>query len=81
MPSETTKWITFDIHINQLKVSFVVYADTEAFLKNINNDEQQIFNEKFSTFAYQERRMYSVGYYLKCEFDDNCRTTQPAETK
>lgn len=64
MPSETTKWITFDKHINQLKVSFVVYADTEVFLKNINNDEQQVFNKEFSTFAYQDHRMYNVGYYF-----------------
>lgn len=68
-------------HTHKPIESFICCVCRSWFLKNINNDEQQIFNEKFSTFAYQERRMYSVGYYLKCEFDDNCRTTQPAETK
>lgn len=72
MPDENDKWIQFKNHKNQLKAPFVIYADTEAFLKRMTNEEKyRVFNEKCSTSAYQEHNVYSVGYYLKCEFNDS----------
>lgn len=72
MPSETTKWIHFKNHKNKLKAPFIIYADTEAYLKQLNAEERKrIFNEKCSTHAYQQHNMYSVGYYFKCQYNDS----------
>lgn len=72
MPTEKNNLIEFKNYRNQLKAPFVIYADTEAYLKQLNDDEQKhVFSEKCKTSAYQEHHMYSVGYYFKCEFDDS----------
>lgn len=72
MPTEETKWIKFENYKNQLKAPFVVYADTEAFLKKLNAEEKaRVFSEKCDTEAYQQHHVYSVGYYFKCEFDSS----------
>ena len=42
------------------KVPFVIYADFECLLKAV-----QIGN------AYQEHEAFSIGYYLKCSYDDS----------
>lgn len=64
------KWIQFENHKKQLKAPFVVYADTEAFLKRLNNEEKnQVFSEKCNTNAYQEHKIYSIGYYFKSDID------------
>lgn len=70
MPTEEKKYLQFENYANQLKAPFVVYADTEAFLKNLNVTEQKhVFSEECKTKAYQQHHVYSVGYYFKCEFD------------
>lgn len=73
MPNNANKWIQFKNHQNQLKVPFIVYADTEAILRRIDSKEERanVFNEDCSTYAYQEHIVYSVGYYFKCEFDNS----------
>lgn len=71
MPTEKTKWVKFENYKHQLKVPFVVYADTEAYLKRLNVEEQNcVFSEQCKTTAYQQHHIYSVGLYLKCEYDD-----------
>lgn len=70
MPCEDEKWINFQNHEYQLRAPFVIYADTEAFLKPLSQSES-VFNKECCTKAYQEHNMYSVGYYFKCEFDDS----------
>ncbi|XP_055325648.1 uncharacterized protein LOC129579533 [Sitodiplosis mosellana] len=72
MPDQTWKWMKFDNYKHQLKAPFVVYADTEAYLKGLSmEDQKRIFSEECATTAYQQHHMYSVGYYFKCEFDDS----------
>lgn len=72
MPMEFDKWIKFKNFQNQLKAPFIVYADTEAFLKCLDDEDgASIFNEACSTKAYQKHVAYSVGYYFKCEYDDS----------
>lgn len=72
MPTEEAKWIKFENHKNWLKAPFVIYADTESFLKNLSVEERnRVFSEKCKTKAYQQHHVYSVGYYFKCEFDSS----------
>lgn len=72
MPDEDAKWLEFKHHDYQLKAPFIIYADTEAFLKQLDeNEKKRVFNEECKTTAYQEHHMYSVGYYFKCEFDNS----------
>lgn len=72
MPNENEKTIRFTDFNHQLKMPFVIYADCESYLKELNEDEQkQIFSEECQTKAYQEHIIYSIGYYFKCEFDDS----------
>lgn len=72
MPDESNKWLKFENYRNQLKAPFIVYADTEAFLKHLNEEEQKdVFSDKCETSAYQQHNVYSVGYYFKCDFDDS----------
>lgn len=71
MPVEANKWMEFKNHQKQLRTPFVIYADTETFLKPLNAEEQnRVFSEKCETTAYQEHRVHSIGYYFKCEYND-----------
>lgn len=72
MPSEAAKWIQFNHFEYQLKSPFVIYADTEAYLKQLSlNEQHQVFNKNCCTNVYQNHRIYAVGYYFKCEFDES----------
>lgn len=72
MPNDADKWLIFKNYEHQLKAPIIVYADTEALLKRLDaNERNRVFSEKCSTEAYQEHRVYSVGYYMKCEFNDS----------
>lgn len=72
MSSEVDKWLMFKNYEHQLKAPFVIYADSEAYLKQLNDDERKrVFSDKCSSNAYQEHCIYSIGYYFKCEFDDS----------
>lgn len=65
------EWLYFKNHHNQVKAPFVIYADTEAYMKHLSDEERKlVFSEGCSTTAYDQHRVYSVGYYFKCEFDD-----------
>ncbi len=45
---------------------FVIYADFESILQNLNNSK---ISEK--TRKYQKHVPFSAGYYLKCGYDDS----------
>lgn len=49
MPSETTNWIHFKNHKNKLKVPFIIYADTEAYLKQLNADDDDLYSHYASS--------------------------------
>lgn len=71
MPTEDKKWIKFKSNEKQLKAPFVVYADTEAFLRKLSAEEKKrIFSTDCNTLADKQHHVYSIGYYSKCDFDD-----------
>lgn len=57
----------FKNYKNQVKCPFIIYADVEALLKQPT--ENQLFGK--ATVALQQHETYSVGYYLKCSYDDS----------
>lgn len=65
MPPDGTK-IQFDKYKNELMAPFIIYADVESLLKTPT--EKFCNGEK--TTAYQQHEAYSVGYYLKNQYDD-----------
>lgn len=72
MPNDDTKWIHFKNYKYGLKAPFIVYADTESYLKPLNTDERkQVFNESCATTVYQSHQIFSIAYYLKCDYDDS----------
>lgn len=58
-------YVEFRNFIYKQKCPFILYADFEALL--------QPCNKKISdkSFKYQKHIPYSVGYYLKCTYDDS----------
>lgn len=72
MPAANEKWMEFTNHKYKLKAPFVIYADTESYLKELNADERNsVFSEECKTTAMQQHLMFSAGYYVKCHFDDS----------
>lgn len=68
MPTSANKYETFKNHKNELKIPFIIYADTEAMLKQ---PETSIFNEDCSTHAHQHHEVHSIAYYFKNENDES----------
>ena len=60
LPTPKDNILHFKNFIHKEKVPFALYADIECILKDM-----QIRN------AYQEHEAYSIGYYLKCNYDDS----------
>lgn len=67
MPTEENNQIKFENYPKQLQVPFIIYADLESILKK----PEKRCSESESTFAYQEHEAHSIGYYLKCTYDDS----------
>lgn len=69
MPIPGGDTIKFTNIRNQVECPFIIYADVEALLKK---PEEEFCKKKESkTVALQEHVVYSVGYYLKCSYDDS----------
>lgn len=51
----------------QLEVPFIIYADIESLLVKTN----ERLSKNGTINAFQEHEVYSIGYYLKCRYD-NC---------
>lgn len=66
LPHGKNDHIEFKNYKNQVKCPFIIYADVEALLKQ--PPENLSFGA--STAALQQHEVYSVGYYLKCSYDD-----------
>lgn len=60
LPVNGNNMIQFKDFKHKEKVPFVIYADLECILKPLLNDKA----------AYQEHIPYSIGYYVKCSYDD-----------
>ncbi|XP_043276007.1 uncharacterized protein [Venturia canescens] len=64
LPGENDKWLEFTNANRKERLPFVVYADLECILEKTNADER----EKNKS---QHHRVFSVGYYVKCSYDDS----------
>lgn len=70
MPTEKNKWVNFQNYENKLRAPFVIYADTESYLKPINPEEKKrLFSEGCNTVAEKQHCVYNVGYYFECGID------------
>ena len=67
LPKEGTM-LKFKNHFHAEKVPFIIYADTEALIKNIQNCNPN--PGKSYTKKYQKHEPISFSYYIKC-FNDN----------
>ncbi|CAH0555084.1 unnamed protein product [Brassicogethes aeneus] len=59
------KSICFKNFKNKESAPFILYADVESILLPISD------NNNLKSHKYQEHKAFSVGYYLKCKYDDN----------
>ncbi|XP_011068914.1 PREDICTED: uncharacterized protein LOC105154849 [Acromyrmex echinatior] len=64
LPNENDKWLSFRGHNKKERLLFVVYADLECILEKKTNDEN------ISRFTYQHHKVFSVGYYIRCVYDE-----------
>ena len=67
MPEKGTM-LRFKHHERSEKVPFIIYADTEALIKEMHNCDPNPQNSY--TKKYQKHEPISFSYYIKC-FDDN----------
>ncbi|XP_031777338.1 uncharacterized protein LOC116415884 [Nasonia vitripennis] len=65
LPNEENSLIMFKNHRYNEKLPFIIYADCECLLKPISQDE------KTNTQPIQSHEIYSIGYYLKCSYNDS----------
>ena len=63
LPIPQDNILSFKNYNRQTKVPYVIYADFECLLKPVEDDE--------ASRAFREHEAYSIGYYLKCSFDDS----------
>lgn len=65
LPQPGENEIKFQNYRNKLKVRFVVYSDCEAILKPVIEKD-----DVARTHILQEHEVFSIGYYVKCSYDD-----------
>ncbi|XP_030745267.1 uncharacterized protein LOC115874300 [Sitophilus oryzae] len=65
IPTNEKKLLGFKNFNFKEKAPFVIYADTECFLMPIED------NLRKNTKKYQHHEPYSIGYYVKCSYDDS----------
>ncbi|XP_036144767.1 uncharacterized protein LOC118646287 [Monomorium pharaonis] len=64
LPTEKDKWLTFRNVNYKERVPFIVYADLESLLRKTQPDTE------LTTYAYQQHEVFSIGYYVRCSYDD-----------
>lgn len=70
MPEEYDSVLEFKNYKNQLICPFVIYADIETILKKTNTQFSRLPTTTSTTTALQEHEPYSIGFYLKCSYND-----------
>ncbi|KYM95309.1 DNA polymerase [Cyphomyrmex costatus] len=65
LPNENDKWLSFRNYNRKKRLPFVVYADLECILEKTGIDDDHI-----SRFNYQHHKVFSIGYYVRCDFDE-----------
>lgn len=68
MPTRENNYVSFKNFKNQLKVPYIIYADTEALLKE---PASTVYSLDCSTQAHQHHEVHSIGYYFKSENDES----------
>ncbi|KYN16677.1 hypothetical protein ALC57_11066, partial [Trachymyrmex cornetzi] len=63
LPNENDKWLSFRGHNKRERLLFVVY-DLECILA------KKITDENISKFTYQHHKVFSVGCYVRCVYDE-----------
>jgi len=66
MHTEEKKFLKFKNFKNAIEAPFVIYADIESLLMK-NSD----FKATATKQRYHRHEAFSIGYYLKCSFDEN----------
>ncbi|EGI62699.1 hypothetical protein G5I_08955, partial [Acromyrmex echinatior] len=66
LPNENDKWLSFRDHNKKERLLFVVYADLECILEK----KKRTNDENISRFTYQHHKVFSVGYYIYCVYDE-----------
>ena len=69
MPTKDNNKLSFKNHWKTERVPFIIYADTEALLKPIQNCESDPKNKY--TNKYQKHEPVSFSYYIKCSYRDD----------
>lgn len=69
MPGTHESIIRFKEYEKKIPVPFVFYADVESLLKSPTINF--CTGAETKTTAYQEHEIYSIGFYLKCSFDES----------
>ena len=64
LPNEKDKWLNFRNVNYKERVPFVVYADLECVLRKTQHDTKQ------TSYTYQHHEVISIGYYVRCSYDD-----------
>ncbi|XP_043264093.1 uncharacterized protein LOC122404229 [Colletes gigas] len=64
------KWLSFSNYSRKERVPFIVYADLECILEKTDTDREA------PRYTYQHHRVFSVGYYVRCSYDDSLSTFQ-----
>lgn len=64
LPLPGENFESFKNYKNELKAPFIVYADTEALLKQ---PETPIYNDDCSSHAHHRHEVHSIGYYFMCD--------------
>ncbi|EGI65062.1 hypothetical protein G5I_06523 [Acromyrmex echinatior] len=65
LPSDDDKWLSFNNYNRKKRIPFVVYADLECILEKTDSDQEA------STRMYQHHHVFSIGYYVRCSYDDS----------
>ncbi|XP_018317341.1 uncharacterized protein [Mycetomoellerius zeteki] len=67
LPNEDNRWLEFSNHYRKERVPFIVYADLECVLQKT---EDASSSSSSSSYAYQQHEVFSIGYYVRCSYDD-----------
>ncbi|KAB0792893.1 hypothetical protein PPYR_12513 [Photinus pyralis] len=65
--NDTEKYVEFTRYSHMEKVPFAIYADLETILEKCDNSTPL---QGVATALYQSHIPFSIGFYLKCSYDD-----------
>ena len=68
VPPEGKDEIQFKNYLYKERLLFVIYADCECLLKPVQENEK---GAHINTLPFQENEILSIGYYIKCSYDDS----------